>query len=155
MFRRTGIVSMTCLAALLLSGATSTQSCNTTPQSVGGIGPSKGEIIGAAVGVVAVVVIGTVVLVEVHNSHHTIKGCVLAGPGGLQVQDMSNTHIYNVSGVTTGVKVGDVVRLHGDKQKKVKGDPSQGFVIQKINKDYGACTVTAVPTSVTPATQVP
>ena len=63
---------MTCLAALLLSGATSPQSCNTTPQSFGNIGPSKGEIIGAAVGVVAVVVVGTVVLVEVHNSLHTI-----------------------------------------------------------------------------------
>src|ERR1035441_1754261 len=93
MFRRTGIVSMTCLGAFLLSGATGTQSC-APPQSVGSIGPSKGEIIGASVGVVAVVVVGTVVLVEVHNSHHTIKGCVFSGPSGLQVQDMNNTHIY-------------------------------------------------------------
>ena len=145
---------MTCLGAFLLSGATGTQSC-APPQSVGSIGPSKGEIIGASVGVVAVVVVGTVALVEVHNSHHTIKGCVFSGPSGLQVQDMNNTHTYNVSGVTTGVKVGDVVRLHGDKQKKIKGDPGQGFVIQKINKDYGACQVTAAPTSVTPATQTP
>ena len=155
MFRRTGLVSMTCLAAFLLSGATAPQSCAPPPQSTGSIGPSTGEIVGAAVAVVGVVVVGTVVLVEVHNSHHTIKGCVLAGPGGLQVQDMNNTHTYNVSGVTTGVKVGDVVRLHGDKQKKIKGDPGQGFVIQKINKDYGACQVAAAPTSVTPATQTP
>src|ERR1035441_5429626 len=90
MLRRTGVVSMTCLAAFLLSGATATQSCNPPPQP---IGPSTGEIVGAAVGVAAVVTIGTVALVEVHNSHHTIKGCVLAGPGGLQVQNMDNTHI--------------------------------------------------------------
>jgi hypothetical protein len=150
MLRGTGMVSMTCLAVLLQSGTTM-QSCNTTQQPAS-IGPSKGEVIGAAVGVVAIVVVGTVVLVEVHNSHHTIKGCVTSGPSGLQVQDADNTHIYNVTGVTTGVKVGDVVRLHGDKQKKVKGDPGQGFVIQKINKDYGACKVPAPQTaSATPA----
>jgi hypothetical protein len=139
---------MTCLAVFLQSGA-GTQSCNTTPQPTAG--PSNGEIIGAAVAVVGVVVIGTVVLVEVHNSHHTIKGCVLNGPAGLQVQDMENTHIYNVTGITAGVKVGDAVRLHGDKQKKVKGETGQGFVIQKINKDYGACKVTPALAAATPA----
>jgi hypothetical protein len=144
---------MTCLAAVLLSGATAPQGCN--QQSFGNIGPSTGEIVGAAVGVVAVVVIGTVVLVEVHNSHHIVKGCVLAGPSGLQVQDMNNTHLYNVTGVTTGVKIGDVVRLHGNKQKKVKGEPDQGFVIQKIDKDYGACKVTPAPAGVTPAAPAP
>lgn len=152
MLRHNGIVSMTCLAVLLQSGTTM-QSCNTTPASTS-IGPSKGEVIGAAVAVVAVVVVGTVVLVEVHNSHHTIKGCVTSGPNGLQVQDMNNAHIYYVSGVTTGVKVGDQVRLHGDKQKKVKGDPGQGFVIQKINKDYGACKATTA-MAVTPAPPAP
>ena len=154
MFRRTGMVSMTCLAAFLLSGA-ATQSCSTTPQPQDSIGPSKGEVIGVAVGAVAVVVVGTVVLVEVHNSHHTIKGCVTSGPSGLQVRDADNTHIYNVTGVTTGVKVGDVVRLHGDKQKKTKGDTGQGFVIQKINKDYGACPVTASQTAAVPAAPAP
>ena len=44
MLRRTGVVSMTCLAAFLLSGATATQSCNPPPQP---IGPSTGEIVGA------------------------------------------------------------------------------------------------------------
>ena len=142
MNRRAGIVSIICLTTFLLSGAT-TQSCNTTNSQPVNIGPSKGEIIGAAVGVVAIVAVGTVVLVEVHNSHHTIKGCVTTGPAGLQVHDSDNTHTYNVTGVTTGVKVGDVVRLHGDKEKKQKGDPGQGFVIQKISKDYGPCTATA------------
>ena len=143
---------MTCLGAFLLSGATAPQECNTPQQQ---IGPTKGEVIGAAVGVVAVITVGTVALVEVHNSHHTIKGCVLTGPGGLQVQDMNNTHIYNISGVTPDVKVGDVVRLHGNKQKQIKGDPGQGFVIQKINKDYGACKVAAAPTTAATATPTP
>jgi hypothetical protein len=149
MFRRTGTVSMIVLTAYLLSGATSPQQCNTSNQS---LGPSEGEVIGAAVAVVGVVVIGTVVLVEVHNSHHTIKGCVTMGPSGLQVEDSGNQKIYTVTGVTTGVKVGDVVRLHGNKEKKKKGDPDQGFVIEKISKDYGACKVTAVQAASTAAT---
>jgi hypothetical protein len=142
MNRRAGIVSMICLTTVLLSGAT-TQSCNTTNSQPVNIGPSEGEIIGAAVAVVAVVVVGTVVLVEVHNSHHTIKGCVTMGPSGLQVRDTDHSHTYDVTGVTANVKVGDVVRLHGDKGKKIKGDPAQSFVIQKISKDYGPCTATA------------
>ena len=44
--------------------------------------------------------------------------------------------------------MGDVVRLHGDKEKKVKGETAQGFVIQKMSKDYGACKAMAA----TPAT---
>jgi hypothetical protein len=151
MFRRTGIVSMACLSVVLLSGANAPDSCATASPAPSSIGPSTGEIVGAAAAVVGVVVVGTVVLVEVHKSHHTIKGCVMAGSGGLQVEDTDNGHIYDVSGVTAGVKVGDVVRLHGDKEKKVKGETSQGFVIQKMNKDYGACKVTfAAPATAAP-----
>lgn len=137
---------MTCFAILQVSGTTP-QSCNTTSQPATSVGPSTGEVVGAAVAVVGVAVLGTVVLVEVHNSHHTIKGCVTAGSGGLQVRDTANQHIYDVSGVTAGVKVGDVVRLHGDKEKKTKGETSQGFVIQKMNKDYGPCEVPGTPTA--------
>jgi hypothetical protein len=75
----------------------------------------------------------------------------MAGSGGLQVEDTDNGRVYNVSGVTAGVKVGDVVRLHGDKEKRVKGETSQGFVIQKMSKDYGACKVAAA----APATAAP
>lgn len=142
---------MIVLTSFLLGGATSPQSCNTSNSQPTTIGPSKGEVVGAAVAVVAVVVVATVVLVEVHNSHHTIKGCVSMGPSGLQVKDTGNQKIYNVSGVTTGVKVGDVVRLHGDKEKKKKGETDQGFVIQKISKNYGACQVTAVQAAATPS----
>jgi hypothetical protein len=139
---RAGIVSMTLLTCLLLSGATAPQTCNTSNES---IGPSKGEVIGVAVAVVGVVAIGTVVLVEVHKSHHTIKGCVLAGPSGLQVQDTSNQKIYDVTGVTANVKVGDQVRLHGNKEKKAKGATTQTFTIEKLNKDYGPCKVPTTP----------
>jgi hypothetical protein len=115
MLRRAGIISMIVLTSFLLGGATSPQSCNTSNSQPTTIGPSKGEVVGAAVAVVAVVVVATVVLVEVHNSHHTIKGCVSMGPSGL------------------------------------KGETDQGFVIQKISKNYGACQVTAVQAAATPS----
>jgi hypothetical protein len=140
MNRRVGVVSSIVLSTLLLSGAT-TQSCNNSNTNNESIGPSKGEVIGVAVGVVAVIALGTVVLIEVHNAHHTIKGCVLGGPAGLQVEDMDNQKIYDVTGVTANVKVGDKVRLHGNKEKKVKGATTQTFVIEKLNKDYGPCKV--------------
>jgi hypothetical protein len=153
MFRRTGIVSILCLTVFLLSGATAPQSCtNSQPLS---IGPSKGEVIGAAVAVVAVITVGTVVLVEVHKSHHTIRGCVTAGPAGLQVIDTEHSRTYNVTGVTTNVKVGDVVRLHGNKQKKIKGEPGQSFVIQKIGKDYGPCKISPAQSTAAAATPAP
>ena len=106
MFRRAGILSMACVSAVLLSGANAPESRNTAATQQTSIGPSKGEVIGAAAAVVGVVVVGTVVLVEVHKSHHTIKGCVMEGPGGLQVEDTDNSRVYDVSGVTAGVKSG-------------------------------------------------
>jgi hypothetical protein len=153
MFQRTGIVSMICLTAFFLSGATAPQSCtNSQPLQ---IGPSKGEVIGLGVAAVGVIVIGTVVLVEVHKSHHTIKGCVTAGPAGIQVIDTGNTRTYNVTGVTANVKVGDTVRLHGNKQKKIKGEPAQNFVIEKLSKDYGPCKLSLAPRTPAAATRAP
>jgi hypothetical protein len=137
MNRSPATISVICLTSLLLAGA-STQSCNTT-QTSGSIGPSKGEVIGAAVGIVAIIGVGTVVLIEVHNSHHTIKGCVTAGPSGIQVYDFANQRTYYVTGATANVKAGDLVRLHGNKEKKKKGDPGQAFVVEKITKDYRPC----------------
>jgi hypothetical protein len=70
---RTGLVSTVGLSALLwFQSTTNTMQCNTQPQK-----PivSTGEIVGVFAAVGAVVV-GTVVLVHVHDVHTTIKGCV-------------------------------------------------------------------------------
>ena len=71
------IIAFTALSSFLLCGATSPSGC---PSGGFSIGPSKGEVVGVAVGVGAAIAVGTIVLVEVHKSHHTIKGCVTAGP---------------------------------------------------------------------------
>jgi len=135
MNRRTGIVCFVILGSLLTCGSTAPPGCATES-----IGPSKGEVVGAVVGIVAVVVVGTVVLVEVNKSHHTIKGCVTAGPNGLAVHTEGNGKVYALTGVTANVRVGDVIKVHGSKQKGQKdsvGD--QDFAVEKISRDYGPC----------------
>src|ERR1700744_955254 len=111
MQRRKGLVAFAALSALLLSGANSPSGCNDNNDKLQ-IGPTKGEVYGAAAGVAAVIVVGTVVLIEVHKSHHTVKGCVTAGPDGLEVHNEHDQKVYALSGVTADVKTGDIVKLN-------------------------------------------
>jgi hypothetical protein len=103
--------------------------------------------VGGIFGVAAVIVVGTVVLVEVNKSHHTVKGCVTAGPDGLAVHTEGNGKTYALTGVTANAKVGDVVKLHGSKQKGQKDSAGdQDFKVEKMSRDYGPCqTVLASP----------
>jgi hypothetical protein len=92
------------------------------------------------------VVVATVVLVHVHNSHYSIRGCVTAGPDGLKVHENGSGRVYALTGVTANVKPGDVIKLHGAKikgQKDSAGD--QDFALESINKDYGPCTMAPAP----------
>jgi hypothetical protein len=94
-------------------------------------------VIGIALGVGGGV--AAVTIVAVHHSHHTVKGCILSGPNGLEVQENSNT-TFELTGVTANVKVGDSYRLHGSKLKKAKHTPgNRTFVVEKIGKDFGPC----------------
>src|ERR1035438_8528146 len=136
MNRRTGIVCFVVLGSLLMCGSTAPAGCT----SSGSIGPTTGEVVGAIVGVAAVIVVGTVVLVEVNKSHHTVKGCVTAGPDGLTVHTEGNGKTYALTGVTANAKVGDVVKLHGSKQKGQKDSAGdQDFKVEKMSRDYGPC----------------
>jgi hypothetical protein len=140
------------LSTLLLSGFAG--SCGNNNNQSFNIGPS-GTQVGLAIAAVGVVVVGTVVLIEVHHSHHTLKGCVLAGPNGLEIRNAEGK-TYSVSGATADTKIGDLVRVSGDRQKKPK-DPQteQVFTVHKLSKDYGACknlAATPIPPAPTPAT---
>lgn len=137
MNRRAGIISFAALGSLLLCGWTAPPGCQTTR-----IGPSTGEIVGAAAGIVAVVVVGTVVLVDVNKSHHTIKGCVTNGPNGLEVRNDKDNKTYGLTGVTANVKPGDVIQVHGSKEKNQKdAGGNQDFMVEKMSRDYGPCKV--------------
>jgi hypothetical protein len=109
-------------------------------------GPSGGQITAAAIGIGAAVAVTTVVLIEVHRSHHTVKGCVSSGQNGLQVQTQDDMKTYALAGNPANIKVGDLVRFHGTKAKKVKGSAGdRTFTVEKISKDYGPCKLISGP----------
>jgi hypothetical protein len=137
-------VAAIAVISLLCSGAAGPVQCQEKQ-----IGPSTGEVVGTIAGVGAVVV-GTVVLIEVQHSHHTVKGCVFAGPQGLEVQTQNDLRTYVLDGDTASVKTGDLVRFHGSKVKKVKDSTGdQTFTVEKISRDYGPCH--AAPNTSAPA----
>jgi hypothetical protein len=134
--RRTGVVGMIGLSVYLLCGAQSSpQACQQQR-----IGPSGGQV-AAGVAIVAAVVVGTVVLVEVHKNHHRVKGCVFDGPSGIELRTGGDTpKVYSLAGDASKITVGDMVRLHGNKVKKTKDSAGdQTFTVEKITKDYGPC----------------
>jgi hypothetical protein len=140
--RKFGIAAFGCLAVLLCSGATAPTGC-TSNSSSDSIGPRQGEVIGAAVGVGAAIAVAVVVLVEVNHSHHSLSGCAISAPNGLELQT-SDSKSYALVGDAASIRVGDRVKLKGSKVKKTKdttGD--QIFRVAAINKDYGPCKVNA------------
>jgi hypothetical protein len=133
------------LASLVCCAAVGPSGCAVGPlqSSSGRLGPSGGEVAAAAIGV-GVVVVGTVVLIEVHHSHHTLKGCVFSGQNGLQVQTQGDMQTYALVGETANIKVGDLVKFHGTKVKKLKDSASvRTFTVEKIGRDYGPCKVSS------------
>lgn len=139
--RRFGIVAFAVLAAFLCSGSTSPAGCNSQPQG----DPFKGEIIGAAVGIGAVIAV--VVVVSVNHSHHTMKGCIFEGASGLELRT-SDSKTYALEGDPASIKVGDMVKFHGSKVKKTKDSTGdQVFKVERLKKDYGPCRVDSAPTT--------
>src|SRR5215469_12776803 len=107
------------------------------------IGPSEGEIIAATVGIVAAVGVTTAVVIEVEHSHHNIKGCIFNSPDGLEIEDAGTHKKFMLTGTTSELKEGTLVRIHGSRAKKQGGSKNeQVFVVQSLKKTYGACPVT-------------
>jgi hypothetical protein len=143
MQRRNGIIAFAALSSFLLCGATSPTTCNDNAKP---IGPSTGEVVGVGIAVAGTIVVATVVLVKVHNSHYNLKGCVTAGPDGLKLHENGNGKSYSLTGVTANVKVGDIIKVHGAKlkhQRDSAGD--QDFAVEEIGRDFGPCKAVLAP----------
>lgn len=132
-FRR-GIVALVALSSLLLSRANSQSFGNNIP----GTGITPGEAIGIVVGSATAITVVAIVLV--HNAHPTLKGCVIAGPGGMLLHSESDQKTYALAGITAGVRAGDVVKVKGKKYKKQKDSAgNEEFAVTQVGKDYGPC----------------
>ncbi len=137
----------TSAAALAVCLSTLTLGCVPGPtQNTGSIGPNEGALIAAGIGAVAgVAIITTVVIVEVHN-HHTVKGCLINGPNGIQIEETQDAKtIYSLQGAPAGLKVGDLVRLNGHRGPKARKGEVRTFKVTELKKTYGACP--AVPSA--------
>ena len=132
--RAFGVAAFGALTVFLCSGATSPTNC-----SGPNVGPSNGELVGAAVGIGAGIAV--IVVVVVHEStHHSVTGCVVAGPNGPELQ--TSDRRYALDGDAASIKVGDRVKIQGSRVKKTKDQTGdQVYRVKKINKDYGPCPV--------------
>jgi hypothetical protein len=85
--------------------------------------------------------IGVVIYYSIHHSH-AIKGCAVAGPDGLELQNEGDQQTFRLLGITADVKAGDRVKVVGKKKKNGKNDTSnRTFLVEKLGKDYGPCKV--------------
>jgi len=99
-----------------------------------------GKKAGIIIGLIAIPVAIGIVIYAVHRKHaHTLKGCAVSSPGGLQLIKDGGKQTYDLVGATAMIKSGDRVQLNG---KKIKVNSNQRqFVVEKVSKDYGACEV--------------
>ncbi len=103
----------------------------------GGIGPTKGQVIGIIVAIVAVgVAIGVGITLAVRH-HPSITGCTAANGDSLTLLSEDDRQTYALSGDIAAIKAGERVRLSGKKRSDHSGNHS--FEVLKVSKDYGAC----------------
>lgn len=94
-------------------------------------------------GVAVVAAVGVGVFFAFHHGA-SIKGCAANGPDGLEIRTQNGANVYQLSGATTEVKAGDLVRVKGKKKCAQNGDVPL-FVVRGLAKDYGACAAAGHP----------
>ena len=103
-----------------------------------GIRLPKGTVAGVAAVIAGVGVgIGLGVYFAVRQNH-SLTGCAVAGANGLELQNRGDQQTYALIGQVADIKPGDRVRVSGKKEKKKASAPQQ-FLVEKLNKDFGAC----------------
>ena len=89
-------------------------------------------------GVAVVAAVGVGVFFAFHHGS-SIKGCAVNGPDGLEIRTQNGASVYQLSGATSEVRAGDLVRVRGKKKSAKDGDVPM-FVVKGLAKDYGVCT---------------
>ena len=127
------ILAMVAAYALLLAATATAQ-----PQSgtIGGVTGGDAVAIGVAIAVIGAG-IGFGVFYAVHHGH-SLDGCAVSGANGLELQNRGDQQTYALVGDTAGIKPGERIRISGKKEKKSGGVHPQ-FLVEKLNKDFGAC----------------
>ena len=127
---KAGLRTVLALAAVFALALTSTHSANaqyvTKAETAEAVGVVSG--VGAAIGVG--------IYFAVH-ANHSVTGCTAAAASGLQLQ--SDQQTWSLVGSIADLKPGERIRVSGKKQKMSAGAP-RPFLVEKLARDYGACT---------------
>jgi hypothetical protein len=108
--------------------------------SIGGKG--KTALVAAAISAVGAA-IGLGIYFAIRQSH-VMRGCVVTGPNGLELQKAGGDQTFLLLGAIKGVTPGDRIKVHGSRKKQVAGVTDRpSFVIDKVDKDYGTCPVSS------------
>jgi hypothetical protein len=104
----------------------------------------KGEVTLATAGLVTgVALIGVGVYIIIQQAH-TVNGCVSDDPNGLLLHTKDGK-TYVLLGATTNIQANTRIKVRGTKRKKINGVTDQpSFVVEKLNKVYGSCSVSPV-----------
>jgi hypothetical protein len=103
-----------------------------------GLGSKAALVIAALTTAVALIGVGVYFAIR---QGHTVRGCVAEGANGLELQ-MEDSRTYQLLGATTSIKAGERVKVTGTRKKRVNGvTDKQSFVVDKLDRDYGACPV--------------
>lgn len=106
-----------------------------------GLGP-KAKTTLAVTGMVAVVSGIGVGVYAVLQHAHTVKGCVSDDPNELLLHTQDGK-TYVLLGNTTKIKADTTIKVTGTRKKKIAGITDQpSFVVEKLDKEYGTCSVT-------------
>jgi hypothetical protein len=94
---------------------------------------------------IGIAVIGAGIGIGIYYSikhSHTLRGCAVAGPDGLELRNEGDQQTFKLLGITADVKAGDRVKVVGKKKKNGKNDTSnRTFLVEKLGRDYGPCKV--------------
>jgi hypothetical protein len=119
---------------LLIAALCLTSAAANAQTGLGGIGPSKGEIVGIAVGAAAGIAL---VVYLVIPKQKTIEGCVESADGGMRLTDEKDKRTYLLVTDKVSLQPGERVALKGKKSKDKSG--TRQFRVRKLLKDQGTC----------------
>ncbi|HTV08975.1 MAG TPA: hypothetical protein VMD97_08040 [Candidatus Aquilonibacter sp.] len=102
------------------------------------IGPTKGQVTGIIIGIVAVgAAIGVGIFLILHRSP-SVTGCTASQGDSLTLLSEADRQTYALSGDISGIRSGERVHVSGKKSKDSSGNHI--FVVTKVGKDYGPCS---------------
>jgi hypothetical protein len=103
------------------------------------IGVTKSQADWIVVGIAAIGAgAGLGIYFAVRQHGHSLTGCAGSGPDGPELVSESDQQTYALAGEVGGIKPGERIRISGKKEKQSAGAHPQ-FLVEKLNKDFGAC----------------